>query len=233
MFIQFGTSHLVVLALILGVAIALIAIVRLWAGPQLVRTLRWTLAALLMTGWALWLLLVYAEGWVSIATVLPMQLCDWATIAVTVTLVWPNQRTYELGYFWALGGTLQALLTPNLAVDFPDPRFTIFFALHGGVIVAALLLTFGLRMRPWPASIPRVVAWSLIYLAAAVAVNALFGTNFGFLTARPVQPSLLDYLAPWPCYIGEMVLLAAGVIALLYAPFFVRDRFAGRRDLPM
>ena len=105
----------------------------------------------------------------------------------------------------------------------------IFFVLHGGVIVSVLFLTLGLRMRPWPSSIPRVVIWSASYLVSAIVVNAAFGTNFGFLSAKAAQPSLLDYLAPWPYYIIELVLVGLGTIAALYAPFFFRDWIAGRR----
>jgi hypothetical integral membrane protein (TIGR02206 family) len=231
LFVLFGTSHIAVVTAILSVALALIAVVRVWGGVRLARTIRWTLATVLIFTWVLWFLLLYEEGWASIATLLPMNLCDWAAIVVVITLIRPNQRTYELAYFWALGGTTLALLTPDLAVDFPDPRYVVFFALHGGVVVAALLFTLGLRMRPWPSSIPRVVAWSLVYLGIATAVNGLFDTNFGYLVAKPIQPSLLDYFAPWPYYLGEETLLACAIIALLYAPFVLQDRFAARRDL--
>ena len=230
MFVPFGTSHLLVLALVAGVAAALIALVRLWSAAWLIRIVRWALAAILMTGWGLWFLLISEQGWVSAGTLLPMQLCDWATIATAATLIYPNQRTYELGYFWVLGGTLQALLTPALVADYPDLGFLVFFVLHGGVIVSVLLLTLGLRMRPLPSSIPRIAVWSLAYLVSALAVNAIFGTNFGFLREKPAQPSLLDYLAPWPYYIAELALITVVTIAVLYAPFFVRDWIAGRRS---
>lgn len=228
MFVPFGTSHVTALALIVGGAAALIALARRWAAPALIRSVRVALASWLMACWAAWVVFVYARGWNSVATLLPMNLCDWATIVVTVTLLVPNQWCYELGYFWGLGGTLQALVTPALTIDFPSPAFLLFFALHGGVIVSVLFLTFATRMRPWPSSLPRVAFWSFVYLSSALAVNALFGTNFGFLSAKPAEPSLLDYLSPWPVYIFEEVLLGAGIIALLYAPYFVRDRIVAR-----
>lgn len=230
-FVDLGASHLGALGAIFVMSLVLVAIVRTWGDRWIAVAIRWTLVAILLGSWMLWFLLVYARGWASAATVLPMHLCDWATIAATVTLLRPNQRSYELAYFWGLGGTLQALLTPDLAIGFPDPRFLIFFALHGGVIASVLLLTLGLGMRPWPSSIPRVVAWSFGYFAAAVAVNAIFGTNFGFLSAKPLRPSLLDLLAPWPYYIGEMMLLGGAFIAIFYAPFLLRDRLARRRTL--
>ena len=171
-FVPFEASHLGALGVTFAMAFALTAIVRTWDDPRLVAAIRWVLATILLGSWALWFALLYDKGWLSAATILPMHLCNWATVVVTITLIRPNQRSYELAYFWALGGTLQALLTPDLAVDFPDLRFLIFFALHGGVVASVLFLTLGLRMRPWPSSISRVVAWSLVYFVAAIAVNA-------------------------------------------------------------
>ncbi|MBU6443284.1 MAG: TIGR02206 family membrane protein [Alphaproteobacteria bacterium] len=229
MFVPLGTSHLVALALVMTAAAGFIAAVRRRNVPRLVRAVRAALAALLAGSWMAWVIFVYAQGWSSVGTLLPMNLCDWATIVVEITLLFPNQRSYELGYFWVLGGTLQALVTPALALDFPSPAFVIFFALHGGVMVSILFLTIGVEMRPWPSSIPRVAFWSLVYLATTLTINARFGTNFGFLSAKPPEPSLLDYLSPWPIYIVEEILLGGAIIVLLYAPYLIHDRIAARR----
>jgi hypothetical integral membrane protein (TIGR02206 family) len=150
-----------------------------------------------------------------------MHLCNWAAIAALLTLIHPNQYTYELCYFWALGGTLQALLTPDLSYDFPDPHFFSFFTLHGGVIASALYLTFCLGLRPVPMSIPRVLLWSMVYLVIAMVANWTFKTNFGYLRAKPLHPSLLDYMAPWPLYIPELIVVAIVSCLVFSAPFFL------------
>lgn len=230
-FVRFGVSHLGVFALVLAASLALTLAARRMHDPRVARAIRFALAALLVASWGLWFALLYGKGWFSVSTVLPMNLCDWATSATVLSLVRPNQRTYELAYFWALSGTLLALLTPALAVDFPDLRFIVFFALHGGVVVSVSFLTFGLGMRPLPSSIPRVVVWSFLYLAAAIATNALFGTNFGFLVVKPAEPSLYDLLAPWPGDVPELILIGAGFVALLYAPYFAFDRFRQRERI--
>ena len=45
----------------------------------------------------------------------------------------------------------------------------------------------------------------------------------GFLRAKSANVSLLTYLAPWPWYIGELVVIGFLSLALYYAPFFVMD----------
>ena len=234
-FVPFGAAHLAALALTFLLPLCLAAIARMNGGARVARAISLAFAAELIATWALWFWLIVTRGWVSPATILPMQLCDWATIAALVALLRPSQRSYELAYFWAFSGTLQALLTPDLFYDFPDLRFVVFFAFHGGAIAAVLYLTFGLRMRPYLASLPRVVAWSLFYFFSALVVNGLFHTNFGYLSAKPLKPSLLDLMGPWPIYVIELVGLGASLVLLLYAPFYLADarrRAESRRNRP-
>ena len=56
----------------------------------------------------LMLVFIARDGELTIANAAPMYLCDWAAVATVITLIYTNQWTYELGYFWALAGTLQA-----------------------------------------------------------------------------------------------------------------------------
>lgn len=126
-FHSFGVSHISAVAAMFAVSAALIAASRAARSPGFDKALRWTLAALLLGDWAAYLAMFYRKGWLALGNVLPLNLCDWATIAVIVTLIRPNQRSYELAYFWALAGTLLTTITPDLQYDFPDWRFVFFF----------------------------------------------------------------------------------------------------------
>ena len=225
----FGPSHVAVMALTVVVPAALAVIARRLRSKAFARAVSLAFAGGLIATWLVWYWLIVTRGWVSPQTILPMDLCDWATIATLVTLIRRNQRSYELAYFWALSGTLQALVTPELYFDFPDLRFIVFFAFHGGTIAAVLFLTLSCGLRPYHSSLPRVIVWSLLYLISALAVNRLFGANFGYLSAKPTKPSLLDLMGPWPIYIVELAVLGILYVLVLYAPFFVADRLGKRR----
>ena len=114
-----------------------------------------------------------------------MDLCDWAAIAALVAL-WPNKWSYELTWFWSLSGTLQALLTPELAYSFPDLRFIVFFGFPWWRNRSGPLSDCAF-MRPLPGSLPRVIAWSFSYFIAAPRERD-FHTNFGYLRAKPANP---------------------------------------------
>src|SRR5215472_3243118 len=178
-FVFFGASHVTAIALTFAAPLALVAFTR--ARPASERQIRFGLATVLAVNWLLWMLLLYEKHWLNIGNEIPLNLCDWATVATFVALVDLTQQTFELAYFWALCGTLQALITPDCVYDFPDAQFTMFFVYHGGIIAAVLYLTLGKRMRPLPASFPRVIGWTALYAAAAGTADTVFGTDYGFL----------------------------------------------------
>jgi hypothetical integral membrane protein (TIGR02206 family) len=97
------------------------------------------------------------------------------------------------------------------------------------VIAAVIYMTLALGMRPFPMSIIRTLAWSTVHFAAAIAVNFMLDTNFGYLRAKPEQPSLMDYMAPWPFYIVQLGLIAIASCLAYYLPFLVIDRPLGSR----
>jgi len=155
---------------------------------------------------------------------LPLHLCDWATFTGVVALVTRRPLAFELTWFWAMAGTTQALLTPDLAVRPPEISWYTFYLSHGGVVAAALLLTWGagMRTRPWAAF--RIFAWSQLYLATVLGLNGLLGTNYGYLCAKPENPSLLDHLGPWPWYLLSLEGLALALFWLLDLPFRLTER---------
>ena len=222
-FILFGPAHLATLALIVALSIALILITRLAKSERTDRCIAVSLAVVLLLNKVVVYHTIYVTGEFNFPNALPMHLCDWSAIAAIIALLFRRQLPYELAYFWGLGGTLQATITPALRFDFPDVRFITFFVSHGGTLVAILFLTIGLRMRPYPKSLIRIFIWSNIYLVAAGATDFLLCTNYGYLRHKPLSASLLDYLGPWPFYILSLEGVALLSDLVDYIPFFLID----------
>jgi len=214
------------LALAVGAPVLLALMAQRW--PRLDPMIRIGLALLLAGGWICSLVLFGLRGWLTLANGLPLNLCDWAALALVVAAITRRQFAYELGYFWGLGGTLQGLITPDIAYDFPDPQFIFFAINHAGIITALLYLTFT-GQRPRLVSLPRVAAATILYALVAGLADYLLGTDYGFLAAKPRNPSLLDFLAPWPWYIPELVLIGLASLLIYYVPFLLLDMSRGRR----
>jgi hypothetical integral membrane protein (TIGR02206 family) len=222
-FVLFGPSHWNVLALTVLVPVLLAIVVRLAKSKALERTISWLFVLAIAGAWVAWFVVFAQKGWLDPGNALPMDLCSWAAIATLIALIRPNQKVYELAYFWALAGTTQGLLRPGIPYDFPEFRFIEFSLFHGGIIAAVLFLTFGLKQRPRPASLPRVLLWSLFYMAAAGLTDWALKVDYGFLRAKPIYPSLFDLMPAWPWYLPVLVVLGAISMLILYAPFFLYD----------
>jgi hypothetical integral membrane protein (TIGR02206 family) len=228
-FALFGPSHLIALAASFVLPAAVAAAFRPFAHPKADRALRWSMAALMTANWFAWMLLLYLKGWLGPGNEFPLNLCDWATVATVATLIYPNQRSYELAYFWALAGTLQGMITPDVQYDFPDIEFVLFFVFHSGIIASVLYMTFGLGWRPHRASLPRVIFWSLFYAAVAGLFDWLLGANYGFLRAKPAFATVFNFMPDWPWYIPLLVALGLLSTLVYYAPFFIRDWIGEKR----
>ena len=163
-------------------------------------------------------------------TALPMHLCDWVLLAVAASLWFRWQLGFELGYFWGLAGTMQALFTPAIEMTEAWWRLFGFFFSHALIVVSVLHLLITERCRPWPRSLFRVFVCSEIYVAAALLVNSATGGNYGFLSHKPSQASLLDLFSSthW-LYIAQINLLALAFFPALYLPWFVWDAAVRRR----
>jgi hypothetical integral membrane protein (TIGR02206 family) len=223
-FILFGGVHLCILFVTVALPLALSRLTRKRDRPQLARWLAVALATVLILDRIFALSLAVHIGRLTYGpNALPMHLCDWAVFAVVIALLWRGQQAYELAYFWGLSGTVQAILTPDVSENFPNPFFVSFFVSHCGIVISVLFMTWGLDKRPRPGSVWRALLWNQVYLVSAGLVNWIFRTNFGYLAAKPDHASLLDFFAPWPWYILELEVAAAVFYLGFYAPFWLAD----------
>ncbi len=210
-FHAYGHSHLVVLALTVVVALVMVLGRRRWMELLMI--------APVLLSWPLALLSHWLNQDLSMQNALPVQLCDVAAIVGALALWRKAPLACEMVYFFGLAGTLQGLLTPNLQEDFPNPRFIVFFINHCGVVITALYVVLGLRFKPRPWAVLRLMGWLLSWAAVVGAINAALGTNYGFLCSKPPVASLLDVLGPWPWYIGSLVGMATLFFVILDLPF--------------
>lgn len=232
-FQHFGAEHLTVILLTAVLPFVLAAIVWRTKSAAVNRTIIVAISAILILNYVFYLVHTRSFGQLTWAQMLPMQMCDWAMVVVMVTLWSANRRWFEVAYFWGIGGTLQAVLTPNLRVGFPDPRFINFFVAHSGIIVGVVFLMLTRRLRPYPMSVLRAFAWSELYFVVAMIVDHFTGVNYGFLLHKPEAFSLLSFLSDYrPLYLLQMHGLALLFFALLYLPFAIRDLLARPRHVP-
>lgn len=191
--------------------------------------LRIVLGIVLLIGGVGWYSYLAAIGQHVFPWQLPLELCNVAVFLMAYVLLTGSPGVFDVAYYWALGGSTMALLTPNLWEHFPSVSTVQFFVAHGLVVSAALYLVWSGLMRPRRGSVLRaMIAVNLLALFDGV-FDAVFKTDYMYLRFKPQNVSLLSYLGPWPWYVLAAEPVALALFLLLYWPFWRKRRGATRQ----
>jgi hypothetical integral membrane protein (TIGR02206 family) len=217
-FEPFSFEHLVTL----GIIAALCGLVA-WSAKKFSRAQTDRLGRVLGVSLAGYVVTAYVQkglaGELRWENSLPLELCHCVLLACIVALFRPNPLAFETAYFWGLGGTLQGVVTPDLGLGFPSWDFIQFFWAHGTILLAIVYLIAARNLRPRAASVPRMFLAVNLYALAVGSIDLVFGWNYGYLRHPPSQPSLIDYLGPWPWYILSLELVALLSFMILELPW--------------
>ncbi|MYE90401.1 TIGR02206 family membrane protein [Candidatus Poribacteria bacterium] len=220
-----GVPHVVALALTITLPAALSVLVRKADSSVLTNAVCYLLAGILIIneigGW------IYRAATVQSFSIfvqnhLPLHICGVALFVVVLALLCRNQILYEIGYFWGIVGTLNAVITPQLAVDFPHYRFFQYFIVHGGIVASGLFATWGLRMRPTFKGLLRSFLLANLYMVVIAGINLLLKSNYMFICDPPYTKSPF-FFAPWPWYIPILDAVAFVLFCVVYSPFLIGD----------
>lgn len=220
----FSASHMMALLMLVCSAVLLFRYREAMRGTRSNRLIRYSLVGILLlteVAFQLWNLM--AGTW-SAAEVLPLQLCSVSLLLSIWMLVTKSYRLFEVTYFWGLGGAGQAMLTPELFYPFPHFRFFHFFIAHSAIILACLHMVWVEQYQLTARSVVRAIVLLNGLLVVALLVNEMTGGNYLFVARKPGNPSLIDYLGPYPWYILSLEGVALLLFLLLYFPFRTKGR---------
>jgi len=213
----FGPMHIAILSAAPATAAILALLARRFREGE--RAIRLALGMLLLLDSILWYGYQAWRHWLSFPGSLPLELCD-ATLCLTIVALFTLSSTiFDLAYYGALAGTSMALLTPDLWEPFPSFSTVEFFVTHGMVVAAVLYLIWAGSARPRPGSVWRALLAGNAFALTVGVFDLIFKTNYMYLCWKPANPSLLDFLGPWPWYIASGEGIALVLFSLLYLPF--------------
>jgi hypothetical integral membrane protein (TIGR02206 family) len=223
----FGRDHLATLAALFACGPLIVLAARRGSGSSR-RRFRWLLAFMLAACHLVENGVALFQGWYQIR-MLPLEMCDLAAIFGIYGLLTEDVRAVGPAYFFALSGTLPALVTPELDVTFPHVRFVVYFIEHGLTVITPLTLVLGLGI------VPGAMAWFRAFLiinafaALNAGINFALGTNFMYLSRKPNGPTPFDWFGPWPGYLAVLEVVVLVVFRLLAIPLSVL-RASGASD---
>ncbi len=164
-------------------------------------------------------LLLILEGHYDVLIDLPLYLCDLAAITLPFVLYRQNRKWIGILYFWAMAGTFQALITPDVEQGFPSFTFFRYFLMHGGIVAAILFTVIVFRIRITWRDFFLAILYAQVYLLGIHLLNQFLGSNYSYTVQKPPGPTVLDYMGAWPWYIfwGEILMIV--LFLLLMIPF--------------
>jgi hypothetical integral membrane protein (TIGR02206 family) len=180
---------------------------------------------------------VVAHGWwqwqgpVDPATTLPLQMCHITSLIASAVLLTRHRALRAILYFWSFGLCTQAMITPSLVEPPTSPVFWAFWFLHGFVMLTALYDIMVNGFRPVGRDYGIACMASAAYVALVLLIDLLLDANYGFVgKSKPLNPSIVDLLGPWPERLLIIVPLAALAMALAMLPWMVVARMTRPTD---
>ncbi|MBE6932615.1 MAG: TIGR02206 family membrane protein [Ruminococcaceae bacterium] len=160
---------------------------------------------------------------------LPISVCGWVAIFGCFMVIGKSQSLFDICYFWALAGSVFALITPTVLTYAGPTRFRYyqFWTEHLVSYIAIFYMIFVHNMRPYKISLPKAYIALVILAVIAYYANTLIGpgANYLFMARPEAAPSVLDIL---PANFSLRLFIIAAVITalfvLVYLPWYVMDK---------
>lgn len=222
----FGTYHLVTLAVILCVAIFFPRTYRdkpVSQKENIAKILGISIIALELVKPFIWHSMDYP--WIRL---IPIHMCSLSGLFIGIFLLTKKRLFFEIAFFWGIGGGINALITPDVTLTFPDPKYVLFFLGHGLLIVNIGYACIALSNRPTFKSVKNGIFFSLAVLPVIYIINLLLGppANYWYLGAKPTEgQSIMDFFPDPPLHIPLLIIIGAFLFLLIYSPYWVYDKF--------
>lgn len=215
-FTLFGAVHVAILCAVSALAGVLSFFHRRF--PAAGNFIRFGFAAILLVDYAVDYGWRIRHHYLTFPGHMPFELCDASMALTLLSLFLLQPLLFDLAYYWALAGASMALLTPNLLEPFPSFGAVQFFLSHGLTVAGVLYLLWSGQARPRPWSVARAMIGVNVFAALVGPFDYIYKTNYFYLRSKPANPSLLDFLGPWPVYIVGTEAVALVLFLLLYLP---------------
>lgn len=216
-FFMWETSHIITIILILCLITSLFVFKhQLKRYRNIIRITVGSLLILSRISLDIWY--IQTNSW-NLLYSLPLELCSIASLISGVMLLTKSYRLFEVFYFIAIGGAIQAILTPNLNYGFPQFRFFQFFVDHFLLILAPLIMIVLFNYRITIKSVWKAFITINVIALVVFIINLLLSSNYMFLLHKPTTVSILDYLGSYPWYLLSLEGITLSIFFILYLPF--------------
>ncbi|NNE33359.1 MAG: TIGR02206 family membrane protein [Winogradskyella sp.] len=154
-------------------------------------------------------------------TDLPLYLCSLMALLIPLFTYYRKYWMFEILVFWIIGGTLQGVLTPDIAIGFPSFDYFRYWTVHLGLLSIIFYFIFVFNMKPKFKSVFKSFLALQFYVIVMLLFNYFLDANYFYLNEKPKSATLLDYFGEWPYYILVGQLIIIPLFLLIYSPFYL------------
>jgi len=163
----------------------------------------------------------------------PFHVCDILGLIVSLTFIFGHRILRSQLYYWGVGLSHQAIITPTLIEGPTTFIFWLFWLVHFFIIGGALYSLIIDGFRPNWKDYTNTLKIGVVYISLMLILNILLETNYAYVgNSTPNNKSVIDILGPWPWRIIPMVLIGTAWMALLTVPWEVVSWFRKRKTEP-
>ena len=155
-------------------------------------------------------------------TDLPLYLCSFLGILIPIYTYYRKYWMFEILVFWIIAGTLQGVITPDIAEGFPSFDYFRYWIVHLGLLTVICYSIFVFKLKPTLKSVFKSFLALQVYVVLMIGINYLLNANYFYLNRKPESASVLDYFGDWPYYIIVCQLIIIPLFLIIYLPFYFR-----------
>lgn len=129
---------------------------------------------------------IFSRGNWTLATVLPLNMCDFTFMAAIIFLLTKNQLAFEITCFWGIPGGILSFWTPRFLLRGYDFFIVLnYFTAHAATFFAVFWGFLIFKIRPREKIAFKIFLWSHLLIPTMGSLNYLMGTNFMYINKAP------------------------------------------------
>lgn len=160
-----------------------------------------------------------------IKTDLPLYLCSLVALLIPIFSYYRKYWVFEILVFWIIAGTIQGVITPDIAMGFPSLDYFRYWIVHLGLLCIIFYAAFVFKMKPKFKSIFKSFFALQLYVVLIVVINYLLDANYFYLNQKPKSASILDYFGEWPYYIIITQLIVLPLFFVVFIVFYLISKY--------
>lgn len=229
----FGWLHILIVLLAAGSLVGMYHLRGSLKIPKVAKTLRYTVATLLLAGEVSFHFWTASLGEFRWANAIPLGLCDMMNWVTIVALVFDLKGVIRVVLPWAFAGALLSFVVVDMGTSYAFPHFRFFhyFANHWLFLVGCLYYLFAENFTYTYRDLLRSSGWLGGLSLVILAIDLMIDANHMFLVEWPHELDVVNQIFVFPL---NTVLLMLGIFALfnIFYLIFVIRRFDKQAVVP-